>query len=345
MKLLYIGQRIDRVTSGADQVNKRNQQLLMKIFLEQVTYLEPSVKGVLDKLVFGINRKMIASVKRELDKGEYTHLFIAQSLMGRIAKYVKQNYPSVVIITFFHNIELQYAQEYLRITGIRTLPFYLSVKLWERVGCQNTDKFITLNKRDSALLKKIYDNDTSIELPTSFEDKFDEEQNQKLILNESDQIDYLFVGVAFFANIQGVQWFIDNVMPSVKGHFHVVGKGMDNVNFKNVTDNIHIHGYVDELAEFYYKAGMVVSPIFVGGGMKTKTAEALMFGKTIVGTSEAFEGYIFDSRCMHLCSNAEDFVETINSLNGIQKFNKQSRELYNNNYSTIAAHQKLRQLF
>jgi len=35
----------------------------------------------------------------------------------------------------------------------------------------------------------------------------------------------------------------------------------------------------------------VILPIISGSGMKTKTAEALMYGKSIIGIKEAFEGY------------------------------------------------------
>lgn len=337
MRLLYIGKYIERISSGADQVNKRNQQLLMKIFRNKVTYLEPSVKGMFDKLVFGINGEMISSVERELTNGEYTHLFISQSLMGRIAKFVKRNYPSVVVINFFHNIEVQYAHEYFKTTGLQSIPFYLAVKWWEKVGCQYTDKFVTLNKRDSNLLKRIYRKDATIELPTSFDDKFDEERNQKAILSSKKSIDYLFVGVAFFANIQGVQWFIDNVMPFLKGNLYIVGKGMDKVPFKNLTSNIYIYGFVEDLSDFYYRAQMVVSPIFVGGGMKTKTAEALMYGKSIVGTEEAFEGYEVDNRCMYKCSTSENFVQTVVAVQGCQRMNQHSRDLYKMYYSTDIA--------
>lgn len=345
MKLLYIGHHIDRVSSGSDQVNKRNQQLLTNIFQGQVTYLEPSVKGMFDKLVFGVNKQMIASVKGELDKGEYTHLFIAQSLMGRIAKFVKRKYPSVVVVNFFHNIEVQYAHEYLKTSGFRALPFYLTVKWWEKVGCKYTDKFITLNKRDSDLLREIYSKEVTIELPTSFDDKFNEDQSNRAVLNNKEQIDYLFVGVAFFANMQGIQWLIDNVMPHLKGNLYIVGKGMDKVPFKNLTPNIHIYGFVDKLADFYYRARMVVSPIFVGGGMKTKTAEALMYGKSIVGTEEAFEGYEMDNRCMYKCSTPDDFIHTMTSLHNCQRLNPHSRDLYNMYYSTDAAYSTLKSTF
>lgn len=344
MKLLYIGQRIKHVTSGADQVNKRNQELLAEIFDGNLTYIEISVGGVLDKLVFGVNRKMIAAVKCELDKGVYTHLFISQSLMGRVAKFVKKNYSSVVVINFFHNIEVQYAHEYIKTRGLKAIPFFLTVKYWEKIGCKYSDKFITLNERDSCLLKSIYGIESSMELPTTFDDKFDEDKANSIIQNRFP-VDYLFVGVAFFANIQGIQWFIDNVMPHLNGHLHIVGKGMDKVSFKNLTTNIHIYGFVDDLDDFYYGARMVVSPIFVGGGMKTKTAEALMYGKSIVGTEEAFEGYRIDDRCMYRCSTSEDFLRVISSLQDRKSLNINSRDLYNKYYSTNVALGALKRMF
>lgn len=40
----------------------------------------------------------------------------------------------------------------------------------------------------------------------------------------------------------------------------------------------------------------MVMPIFSGSGMKVKTAEALMYGKFLIGTKEAFEGYEIDEK-------------------------------------------------
>lgn len=346
MKLLYIGKQIIKTTSGADQINKRNQQLLTNIFRGEIAYVEPIGDSPLDKLVLGVNKQMISLVKKELEKGSYTHVFISQSIMGRIIKIIKKQYPSIEIINFFHNIEVQYAYEYFKTYGFKALPFFLTVKFWEHIGCTYSDKFITLNNRDSILLKDIYGKISTIELPTSFDDKFD---NQKASSVEKDiklePIDYLFVGVAFFANIHGVQWFIDNVMPQLNGEFYIIGKGMDTVPFKNLTPNIHIHGFVDDLDSFYYRAKMVVSPIFVGGGMKTKTAEALMYGKTIVGTEETFVGYELDNQCMHKCTTPTEFVHTILSLENSPKLNLHSRDLFNKNYSTQTALRKLKSIF
>lgn len=338
-KLLYIGSRINKPKDGADQVNMRNQKLLETIFKDGVDYVSSSKPSLLNKLFLGVTNNQIDEIDNQLKSGEYKKVFISQSLFGRAVKHIKTNYPEVLIYTFFHNIEIQYAAEYRKTAGLKSLPFYVAVKHWERICCKYTDVFITLNKRDSDLLRKIYGKHSNMELPTSFDDKFDQIKAECINASDFEPIDYLFVGVAFFANIQGVQWFIDNVIPYVEGHFHVVGKDMDKVEWKNLTPNVHIHGFVDDLSEYYYRARIVVSPIFVGGGMKTKTAEALMYGKTILGTSEAFEGYEINANCMKLCQNEQEFVKSCQEQKNAPLLCLAAREIFTDHYSNdIALH-------
>lgn len=331
-KVLYIGSKIEKVESGADQVNKRNQELLESFF--SVIYL-PFVNGRFSKLYFFANDNYLKCIEERLCLEKYDLVFVQQSLLGRVCQYIKKKYPQIKIIVFFHNVEIQYAREYIRTKGISAIPFYLSVLYWEKKCCKNADYYITLNRRDSLLLHDIYARKSDLELPTSFHDSFDMEiTNQANTPMENEPVDYLFVGVSFFANVQGVQWFINHVMPNVGGHLHVVGKGMDSIDFKNLTDKIHIHGFVDDLSAYYYRARIVVSPIHVGGGMKTKTAEALMYGKTILGSSEAFEGYEVDERCMILCNTEEDYVQAIcNMANDVPLCNASARQLFTKYYS------------
>lgn len=332
--ILYIGKRIIKPQGGADQVNLRNLQLLIDIFADGLTISEPTSDGLMNKLFLGSTRQNIEAMRKELSTGKYDYVFISQSLLGGMARAVKKEFPTVKVITFFHNIEVQYAQSYYHTKGIKALPFFLLVKYWEKVCVDNTDYFITLNSRDSALLHEVYGKSSNLELPTSLVDKYSEEDRLQNKEVKGEQIDYLFVGVAFFANVQGVQWFIDNVMPKVSGHLWVVGKGMDTVVYKNMSERIHVLGFVNDLSSYYYQAKCVVSPIFVGGGMKTKTAEALMFGKTIIGTREAFEGY---ERCSSMieCNTKEGFINSINSIKEMDasSFSEESRFLFSSTYS------------
>ena len=175
--------------------------------------------------------------------------------------------------------------------------------------------------------------------------KLQELQKSIECLKQERIIDYLFVGVSFFANVQGVQWFIDNIMPNVEGHLWVIGKGMDKVIFEHLTDRIHILGFVDDLSPYYYRARIVVSPIFTGAGMKTKTAEALMYGKTIIGTTEAFEGYIIDPRCMICCNDKEEFIKQVVNTYKNSLFNEHARLQFITHYSNEGIKNKLKSIF
>lgn len=338
-KILYIGEKIIQPQSGADQVNKRNQILLENNF--EVIYL-PTIPGFIFKLFLKITNNYLRLIDKTICNNTFEYIFIEQSLYGRACWYIKKKYPQLKVITFFHNIEAQYAYDYLKTSGLKAIPFFLSVKYWEKKSCKYADYCITLNKRDSLLLHKIYNRVSDLELPTSFPDLYDQ---QKAALSARTKglypIDYLFVGVAFFANIEAVQWFINNVMPKVDGHLYVVGKGMNNINFNNLTDRIHIHGFVDDLSEYYYRAKLVISPIHVGGGMKTKTAEALMYGKTILGSKEAFEGYEIDERCMILCNSVEDYVTHISHIDrSYGRINPVARQLFEKLYSNHSQQEK-----
>lgn len=338
-KILYIGEKITYPKSGADQVNKRNQTLLECNF--EVVYL-PTVSGPFFKLFFKITDEYLKLIDKVLDNNIFEYIFVEQSLYGRACKHIKKKYPNFKILLFFHNIEIQYAYEYLKASGLKAIPFFLSVKHWEKLSCKYADYCITLNKRDSQLLYKMYNRISNFELPTSFPDLYDEHKAALSVENNnSDPIDYLFVGVSFFANIEAVQWFINNVMPKVSGHLYVVGKGMDNIKFDNLNERIHIHGFVDDLSEYYYRARLVISPIHIGGGMKTKTAEALMYGKVILGSKEAFEGYEIDGRCMFLCNSAEDYLEHISLIeSSYTKTNSAARRMFKNLYSNQAQQER-----
>ncbi|MBN9062955.1 MAG: hypothetical protein BGP06_03805 [Rhizobiales bacterium 65-9] len=49
-------------------------------------------------------------------------------------------------------------------------------------------------------------------------------------------------------------------------------------------------GLVDDLSDFYDHVACVLNPMIGGTGLKIKTIEALAYGKSIIGTLDAFEG-------------------------------------------------------
>lgn len=124
--------------------------------------------------------------------------------------------------------------------------------------------------------------------------------------------------------------FIHNVLPHTDMQLTVVGKGMKKLNIDN--SKVTIYDGVKSIASFYIDADFVIAPIVSGGGMKVKIAEAMMYGKKIVGTPEAFQGYE-KIPCSYICETYSDFVETINSLSGFS-YNTCVREYFLSDYET-----------
>ena len=338
MKVLFIGAKQEKVVHGWDQVNLRNQIVLESV-LDTVTYMPLETRTLASKIFIGVTNKYLKTVDLELSKG-YEYVFVCQSTCGRVCKFIKRNYPNVKIITFFHNIERHYAGQYLKVSGVKAIPYYIRAYVFEKMAAKYSDYCITLNERDSLLLENFYGLKASAIMPTSLEDKFLPMHEVTTI--EDDIIDFLFVGTSFYPNVEGMQWFIDTVMPKVDGNLTIVGKGMRPEIFDNLNDRIKIYGFVDDLSDYYRRARMVVSPIFHGGGMKTKTAEALMYGKMILGTKEAFEGYVLDCDSLVECNSSESFMKAI--INN----NSKTRTFYSNsriNFLTYCSYESSERIF
>lgn len=344
MKILYIGSKVDKIASGADAVNKRNELILSQcqgielydFFLEREVNVIDKAQGYLGGLTNGDIEPIIKTIIQE----KIDVIFISHSLLGKLSYIIKKHFPTMKIITFFHNVELHYAKEYLRVSGYSRLPFYLLAKYNELYSIKYSDYYLVLNSRDDKLLQETYCVKSHLILPVSYEDKFEE---SRVVANGRDIVTLLFVGVDFFPNIEAMRFFIKHVLPFVDAKLIIVGKGMDNYKHEFLSliedvSKIEVNGFVDDLAQYYYNASAVIAPIFSGGGMKTKIAEALMYGKTIIGTSEAFEGYKKDDRSMKVCDTKEDFINILNEKNTLSfgKFNKISREIFLNNYDFMA---------
>ena len=63
---------------------------------------------------------------------------------------------------------------------------------------------------------------------------------------------------------------------------------------------------------YFNKTEMVLAPIFDGGGMKVKIAEALSYGLPVVTTNHGNIGYeLVDHKNAFIANTAEEFVKAI----------------------------------
>lgn len=258
-------------------------------------------------------------------------VFINTSCHGSLAYYLKkQNYKGK-IISFFHNIEYNIQKDKLKMQPWKLLEV-LTIKINENRACKYSDSLVALNDRDGEGLKKIYKTDKPNIIPISLTDSLQKPKNNVT----KNPPTLLFTGNNWYANIHGINWFIENVLDHVDIKLQITGHRMDKLSDKFNHPKIEFLGFVDDLASVMAEADYIILPIFIGSGMKVKTCEALMHGKNIIGTQESFEGYnIQPSKVGALCETKEEFIESINSLcfSERSKFNPDSRDYFLNHYS------------
>ncbi len=112
----------------------------------------------------------------------------------------------------------------------------------------------------------------------------------------------LFVGSNTAPNSVGLQWFFDHIWPRVRAGWPEarldIAGSVARAFPQGGPDGVAFMGLVDDLGPLYADAGIVISPLTFGSGLKIKLIEALAKGKAIVATTVTMQG------CERECAGA-----------------------------------------
>jgi hypothetical protein len=115
-------------------------------------------------------------------------------------------------------------------------------------------------------------------------------------------------------NLDGLKWFIENVYPSLPQQFlfTIVGPGIKEAFKNNLPPAFKAVGFVDDLALVLQSSSALISPLFLGAGIKFKVLDAFKNGCRVIGTDISFEGIEIEASDILLKANAaEEFVKQI----------------------------------
>ena len=306
------------------------------------------LRNLLEGNITQRSNKDIDEIVNLINKNQYDIVLFGSSETGKLVSEVKRR-CNVKTMTWYHDIVADVIERKKKTEfNLKMLPIWNTEKKAEGTDARLTDVPIVLHRRDAELLQKYWGRKTDVFIPIALEDKFvpydysaESEKNEKLQL--------LFVGAYNWSvNVEAAKWFCENVMSKLNDYavqFNIAGFQMENLlkdGWVGQYKNVKVLGTVDDLAETYKKADVVVEPILTGSGMKVKTAEALMHGKEVIGTQEALVGY--DELSDKVCETAEDFISTIirYSTNRPARFVPLNRLAYEENYSIKGIENKLR---
>lgn len=295
--------------------------------------------------VDGVDAALLDTLIATISDERITQMVVDGSNFGAAVAAVKARAPQVRIVTLFHNVEARFFWGAVRARpGLKSLAVLAANYVAERKAVRASDVLVTLSARDSAGLRRLYGREGDAVLPMVLEDKAPAPCAPRS--PRAPIAPYaLFVGGGFYANIAGIRWYLRAVAPRVTLPVRVVGHGMEAIADECArTPNATLVGAVDDLAPHYRDAACVIAPIFDGSGMKTKVAEALMFGKHVIGTPEAFSGYADDVVAANwCCTDADGFVVAITQAlaNPAPSHDPAMRALYERDHAPAAARRRL----
>lgn len=286
-----------------------------------------AIEGYYPPISNSYTRDIIKIIKEK----DINIVFFDQSFYGSLVKKVKD--LNCRTIVFCHNCEVDYNK--IRFSSsnniLKKVLYSRNVYLNEKVALKNSDRIVAFLQRDATRINELYGVDVDYIIPLGAMDIF---RNSSSEMNDEEKY-CLLLGPANESNLMGARWFVQNVAPYIMCKTIIVGKDFDRYANELQANKITVKGYVEDISDLYNKAFLVVIPQLMGSGMKVKTIEAMMFGKYIVGTTEAFAGFEENLDGIgNLCNTKEEFIDAINSYLATGCcYNPKSRSLYLSNYS------------
>lgn len=308
-------------------------------------------KSVLDRVhrwtqgnMMFISNDIISEICEVINSNSIKTVFIEDSVFGNLVKKIKNRCKECKVLSFYHDVKADLYKQWM--DNERTLKSKIEYTIGirqEYVNQKYADINIVFNERDAKTYQVYYGKRPEAILPLPAPVPSISHDIMNSITEKDDKKHILFVGKKYYPNLVGFKWFVDNVLPSLTANIQVdvVGRGLEELRSEYSDPRINVIGGVESLNPYYENADIVIAPLFDGGGMKSKTVEALSFGKIFVGTEESLFGFWeeMDSdirgKTCYQCNTQEEWIQTINNLanDDIHKFNEDVFELFKAKFS------------
>ena len=308
-------------------------------------------KSVLDRVhrwmqgnMMFISNDIISEICELINSNAIKTVFIEDSVFGNLVKKIKKSCKECKVFSFYHDVKADLYKQWMdnERTVKSKIEYTIGIKQ-ENINQKYADINIVFNERDAKKFQAYYGKRPDVIIPLPAPVPAISDNIMDSITAKDDKKHILFVGKKYYPNLVGFKWFVDNVLPSLTDNIQVdvVGRGLEELRNEYSDPHINVIGGVESLNPYYENADIVIAPLFDGGGMKSKTVEALSFGKIFIGTEESLFGFWeeMDSdirgKTCYQCNTPEEWIQTINNLanDDIHKFNEDVFELFKAKFS------------
>lgn len=208
------------------------------------------------------------------------------------------------------------------------------IKRSEKEILKSANEVFVPSPKDRDLLEDLYE----------IKSEYTHEYLHEFTLDENLKIEDRFIFFGLWSrkeNLDGLIWFIENVLPldKEKHKYVVMGGGLsDEINEKYLkSNNIEYLGFVEDSITELAKSKAAIVPLFQGAGIKVKVLDSFTAGTPVIGTNVAFEGIPEIEGLKYQAETCDEFAAQVNRIESTsisqRKENiKNFRSLYNNRH-------------
>ena len=238
-----------------------------------------------------------------------------------LAPYIStiRKYSKAKIAMRSHNVEHEIWARITENTSFFPKKWYLNhltekLKAFEIKQLNNYDILVGITQRDLDFFNKLGFKNEGVVAPIGL----DMTKYQPNYKSFQQPLSLSFIGsLDWMPNLEGLEWFIQKVMPMVRNTYpnvklHIAGRNMPKSLLNLKVKNIVIHGEVESSTEFLNEHSVMIVPLFSGSGMRAKILEAMSLGKVVMTTPLGLEGIdATDGEEVLVAKNEEAFMNQL----------------------------------
>lgn len=274
-------------------------------------------------------------------------VILGRTKLGFIAKDIHKNYTKTKIVSDVDNIEVDYIDAFSeKKGGIKNAQLKMVTYRDEKDAVQYSDYLMILTKRNLKRLQEKYnykENAYTI-LPICMDN-----QKEVLEIENTNKTVVFFGTLEYIANHESLIEFMNKVwIPNFSKDqelsFIIAGSKprKELCDLVDQYENVKLVKNYRTLTDIVPQNSLLIAPLIMGAGMKTKIAEGLSLGLLIAGSKEAWIGYeninVVKREGVFHTDLPDDYVKVIQkykaySTDQLKKIGEQNKALFEKNYS------------